>query len=33
MNAVEIEHVTKSFGSHVAVNDLSLNVPEGSVYG
>jgi len=33
MNAVEIERVTKSFGSHVAVNDLSLNVPEGSVYG
>ena len=33
MNTVEIEHVTKSFGSHVAVNDLSLNVPEGSVYG
>jgi ABC-2 type transport system ATP-binding protein len=33
MNAVEIEHVTKSFGPHVAVNDLTLNVPEGSIYG
>jgi ABC-type multidrug transport system ATPase subunit len=33
MNAVEIEHVTKTFGSHVAVNDLSLQVPTGTVYG
>jgi ABC-2 type transport system ATP-binding protein len=33
MYAVEIEHVTKSFGRQVAVNDLSLIVPEGSVYG
>jgi ABC-2 type transport system ATP-binding protein len=33
MNAVEIEHVTKTFGQHVAVNDLSLQVPTGSVYG
>jgi ABC-2 type transport system ATP-binding protein len=33
LNAVEIDHVTKTFGSVVAVNDLCLNVPEGSVYG
>lgn len=33
MNAVTLEGVTKSFGSHVAVNDLDLEVPEGSVYG
>src|SRR6516164_3433662 len=33
MNAVEIEHVTKTFGSHTAVNDLSLAVPAGSIYG
>ncbi len=33
MNAVEIDHVTKTFGSFVAVNDLSLTVPEGTVYG
>jgi ABC-2 type transport system ATP-binding protein len=33
MNAVEIDHVTKSFGKHVAVNDLSLQVPSGTVYG
>src|SRR5919197_4509278 len=33
MTAVQIEHVTKSFGPHVAVEDLSLEVPTGSVYG
>ncbi|MBI4718043.1 MAG: ATP-binding cassette domain-containing protein [Planctomycetes bacterium] len=32
-NVVELEHVTKTFGKHVAVNDLSLNVPAGSIYG
>jgi ABC-2 type transport system ATP-binding protein len=33
MNAVEIDHVTKTFGTHVAVDDLSLQVPAGTVYG
>lgn len=33
MNAVEIEHVTKTFGQHVAVEDLNLEVPAGTVYG
>jgi ABC-2 type transport system ATP-binding protein len=33
MTAVQIHHVTKTFGKHVAVNDLSLEVPERSVYG
>lgn len=33
MNAVEMHSVTKTFGSHVAVDDLSLAVPQGSVYG
>ena len=33
MDAVEISRVTKTFGSTAAVDDLSLNVPEGSVYG
>ncbi len=32
-NAVELSQVTKSFGSHIAVNELSLNVPSGTVYG
>lgn len=33
MNVIELEHVTKTFGRHIAVNDLSLVVPEGSIYG
>src|SRR5579871_6087757 len=31
--AVHIDHVTKTFGSHTAVADLSLQVPAGSIYG
>ena len=33
MNAIEIRDVTKQFGNVVAVNNLSLAVPEGSIYG
>jgi ABC-2 type transport system ATP-binding protein len=33
MSAVTIEHVTKTFREHVAVDDLSLEVPQGSIYG
>jgi len=33
MPAVEIRGVTKTFGEVTAVNDLSLTVPEGAVYG
>ena len=33
MNVVEIENVTKTFGKITAVDNLSLNVPNGSVYG
>lgn len=33
MNAIEIRGVTKTFGGHVAVRDVSLDVPEGSIYG
>jgi ABC-2 type transport system ATP-binding protein len=33
MNVVEIENITKTFGRVTAVNDLSLNVPRGSIYG
>jgi ABC-2 type transport system ATP-binding protein len=33
MNAVYLEQVTKTFGNHVAVDDLSLAVPPGTVYG
>jgi ABC-2 type transport system ATP-binding protein len=33
MNAVEIERVTKTFGHHPAVDDLTLAVPSGCIYG
>lgn len=33
MNAVQLVDVTKTYGSHVAVSDLSLEVPTGTVYG
>ena len=33
MNAVEIRNVTKTFGQHVAVDDLGLDVPAGTIYG
>jgi ABC-2 type transport system ATP-binding protein len=33
MNAIEIRSVTKQFGAVVAVNDLTLDVPDGSIYG
>jgi ABC-2 type transport system ATP-binding protein len=33
MNAVELRNVTKTFGNVVAVDNLSLDVPAGSVYG
>jgi len=32
-NVVEIQSVTKTFGQHTAVDDLSLSVPTGSIYG
>ncbi|MFC1619698.1 ABC transporter ATP-binding protein [Candidatus Neomarinimicrobiota bacterium] len=33
MNTVEISNITKTFSKVTAVNDLSLVVPEGSIYG
>ncbi|MFA6127472.1 MAG: ATP-binding cassette domain-containing protein [Bacteroidales bacterium] len=32
-NIIEIDEVTKTFDSHVAVDKLSLSVPEGCIYG
>ncbi|MFN9977402.1 MAG: ATP-binding cassette domain-containing protein, partial [Phycisphaerae bacterium] len=32
-NAIEIRGVRKTFGPKVAVENLDLNVPEGSLYG
>ena len=31
--AIRTEGLTRRFGSHVAVNDVSLTVPQGAVYG
>lgn len=33
MAAIDIQQVTKRFGDFTAVNDVSLSVPEGSIYG
>ena len=33
MDIIELQNVTKRFSNVVAVNDLSLKVPEGSIYG
>ena len=33
MNAIEIRDVSKTFGQHLAVNNVSLDVPDGSIYG
>ena len=33
MNTIILENVTKTFSSKIAVNKLSLEIPEGSVYG
>lgn len=33
MNAVEVVQVTKSYGAQMAVDDLTLHVPQGTVYG
>lgn len=33
MNAVELSEVVKTYGSHRAVDNLSLTIPQGAVYG
>jgi len=33
MYTIELENVSKTFGRHKAVDDLSLTVPKGCVYG
>lgn len=32
-SAIQIRHVAKSFGRHVALRDVSLEVPEGAIFG
>ena len=33
MYTIELENITKTFGKHKAIDDLSLKVPKGSIYG
>ena len=33
MNIIDVQHVTKRFSNHVALNDVSLSVPQGCVFG
>lgn len=33
MDLLKIENITKSFANHVALDDVSLSIPEGSIYG
>ena len=33
MNAIEVGHLIKRFGPVTAVNDVSLTVPEGEIFG
>ena len=33
MNILSVEHVSKSFAKHVALDDVSLSIPKGTVYG
>lgn len=33
MNVIELSEITKTFGTHKAVDNLDLNVPQGSIYG
>ena len=32
-NILEIEHVTKRFTGHTALDDVSLSIPKGKIYG
>src|SRR5689334_5599691 len=33
MNAIETQRLTRAFGQRIAVDDLTLAIPEGSVFG
>ena len=33
MNIIDVQHVTKSFSEHVALDDISVSVPQGCVFG
>ena len=33
MDLLKVEHVTKRFSNHTALDDVSLSIPQGSIYG
>ena len=33
MNCIEVKNVVKSYASHVALDDVSIQVPENTVFG
>ncbi len=33
MDVLKVEHITKRYAGHTALDDVSLNIPQGSVYG
>ena len=33
MNILQVENVTKRYSAHTALSDVSLEVPQGSIYG
>ena len=33
MSLIEVQHVTKTFGPKVALDDVSLSIPEGKIFG
>ena len=33
MNILEIKNVTKDYAKHRALNDVSISIPKGSIYG
>ena len=33
MDILKVENITKTYANHVALNDVSLSVPKGSIYG
>ena len=33
MDLIRIENVTKTFAKHTALDNVSLSIPEGSIYG
>lgn len=33
MHTIQVEHLSKSFGKTIAVNDVSFNVERGKIFG